>query len=161
MACGMVSSSPPAPPTAMIGPCSWHWSRPHDPRRRPRPAAVRLRDPVADGRLCLLPAGACVRERYGAGSACIGAAACSVGADAVSDLLLTRDELQALTGTKQAKRMCDWLTIHGWVFVPPTRRAETPKVSRAYSEARLSGQRPQEPAKRRVGPSVDWMTQAA
>ena len=56
----------------------------------------------------------------------------------MSDLLLTRDELQALTGTKQAKRMCDWLTIHGWVFVPPTRRAETPKVSRAYSEARLA-----------------------
>jgi hypothetical protein len=56
----------------------------------------------------------------------------------VTDLLLTRDELQALTGTKQAKRMCDWLTVHGWVFVPPTRRAEAPKVSRAYSEARLA-----------------------
>lgn len=76
-------------------------------------------------------------------------------------LLLTPDDLRDLTGTKQPKRMCAWLTDRGWIFEAPTRRGEVPKVSRAYSEARLSGQRPQEAATRRVGPSVDWMTQPA
>jgi hypothetical protein len=56
-------------------------------------------------------------------------------------LLLTRDELEALTGTKQPKRMCAWCTARGWIFERPARRGDVPKVDRAYYLARMSGQR--------------------
>ena len=45
-------------------------------------------------------------------------------------LLLTRDDLVALTGTKQPARMTAWLTARAWVFEPPSRRGEVPKVDR-------------------------------
>lgn len=54
--------------------------------------------------------------------------------------VLTRADLEALTGTVQPKRMCAWLGSRGWVFEPPARRGDIPKVSRAYHDARLSGQ---------------------
>ena len=72
-------------------------------------------------------------------------------------LLLTADELQALTGTKQPKRQADWLTSRGWVFEAPTRRGESPKVGRSYAEARMAGRQPMPDAPRRVAPSADWM----
>lgn len=72
-------------------------------------------------------------------------------------LLLTPDELQALTGTKQPKRQADWLKARGWQFEPASRRGECPKVGRAYAEARMAG-RPMTPDQpRRVAPSADWM----
>lgn len=55
-------------------------------------------------------------------------------------LLLTADELKALTGTRQAKRMAAWLISRGWVFEPPARRGDIPKVDRAYYLARMSDQ---------------------
>lgn len=60
-------------------------------------------------------------------------------ASSLDDALLSRQELTALTGTKQARRMCDWLGARGWVFEPPARRGDIPKVLRAYRDARLSG----------------------
>lgn len=72
-------------------------------------------------------------------------------------LLLTADELRALTGTKQAKRQADWLTARGWQFEPASRRGECPKVGRAYAEARMAGRQPAPDAPRRVAPSADWM----
>lgn len=71
-------------------------------------------------------------------------------------LLLTREELESLTDTKQTARMAAWLTARGWVFEPSTRRGGIPKVDRAYYAARMSGLKP---AQKRIGPSVDWMLQ--
>lgn len=72
-------------------------------------------------------------------------------------LLLTPDELQALTGTKQAKRQADWLKARGWQFEPASRRGECPKVGRAYAEARMAGLQVSPDQPRRVAPSADWM----
>lgn len=58
------------------------------------------------------------------------------------DALMLRDELIALTGTKQPKRMCVWLEARGWAHEPPERRGDIPKVLRAYRDARLSGIQP-------------------
>ena len=73
--------------------------------------------------------------------------------------LLSREELEALTGTIQPKRMCAWLTARGWVHEPPARWGDTPKVSRAYYDARMTG-RPLADQQRRVGPRLDFLTEA-
>lgn len=73
-------------------------------------------------------------------------------------LLLTAEELQILTGTKQPKRMCDWLKERGWVFEAPSRRGELPKVDRGYYAARMSGQ-PAPETQRRGRLNLDWMLQ--
>lgn len=54
--------------------------------------------------------------------------------------VLTRVELEALTGYTQPKRMVTWLEGKNWVFEAPTKRADVPKVDRAYYFARMSGQ---------------------
>lgn len=69
-------------------------------------------------------------------------------------MLLTRPDLEALTGTTQPKRMCAWLQARGWVYEPPSRRGELPKVDRAYYAARMSGQAA---GARRVGPRLACM----
>lgn len=74
----------------------------------------------------------------------------------MSTALLDREALVALTGTKQPKRMCAWLESRGWVFEPPARRGDIPKVDRDYYSARMSGQRP-EPKRR--GPRLDFLLQ--
>lgn len=58
------------------------------------------------------------------------------------DALMSRDELSALTGTKQPKRMRAWLDARGWVYEPQARRGDVPKVLRAYRDARLTGTAP-------------------
>jgi hypothetical protein len=73
-------------------------------------------------------------------------------------LLLTREELEALTDLKQPKRMHAWLQARGWVFEPAGRPGDIPKVSRAYSEARLSG-RPLQHQPRRAAPRLDFLAQ--
>jgi len=75
------------------------------------------------------------------------------------DLLLTRDDLTALTGTKQPKRMCDWLAARHWVFELPARRGDVPKVARAYYDARMTG-RPLTESAPRIGPRVDFFAEA-
>lgn len=77
-------------------------------------------------------------------------------ADAPAPYLL-RPELEALTDTKQPKRMCAWLTARGWVFEPPQRRGEVPKVARAYHDARMSGTLPAPAQQRRSKIKLDWM----
>lgn len=80
----------------------------------------------------------------------------------MADALLDDEDLQRLTGTKQPKRQCAWLDKHGWVYLPPERRGERPRVARAYHDARLSGQLVQQPPqqaaeRRRTRPTVNWM----
>jgi hypothetical protein len=76
----------------------------------------------------------------------------------MSDALLTREELELLTGLHQPKRMCDWLDARGWVFEPPQRRGDIPKVLRAYRDARMSGQ---QPARTRKRGDYSFMTEPA
>jgi hypothetical protein len=71
------------------------------------------------------------------------------------DLMLARSELENLTGLKQPKRMSAWLTTRHWVFEPPQRRGDFPKVDRAYYLARMSGQQPG--TKRSSKMNLDWM----
>jgi hypothetical protein len=72
----------------------------------------------------------------------------------VTQLLLTRNELEALTGTRQPKRMAGWLVARGWFFEPAARCGDVPKVDRAYYLARMSGQKP---SPHRKGPALDFM----
>lgn len=69
-------------------------------------------------------------------------------------LTLTAAELVELTGYKQPARMIAWLTARGWVFEPPARRGDPPRVDRAYYRARMFGE--VKPA-RRVEPNFDFM----
>lgn len=68
-------------------------------------------------------------------------------------ILLNRAELEELTGTKQPVRMATWLDRRHWVYEPPARRGEIPKVSRQHFEDRMSG-KPKTP--RRSGPRLDF-----
>lgn len=77
----------------------------------------------------------------------------------MADLTLNRAELVNLTGMKQPKRMCEWLTARGWVFEPPARRGDIPKVAVVYYEARMTG-RPMVAAQRRTEPSLDFLAEA-
>ncbi len=70
-------------------------------------------------------------------------------------LTLSRAELHELTGFEQPKRMIGWLGARGWVFEPPARRGDVPKVDRAYYLARMSGRNDQ--GVQRVEPSFDFM----
>ena len=56
--------------------------------------------------------------------------------------LLSREEVVALTGTTQPKRMCEWLSERAWVFEMPARRGDFPKVLWAYKVAREAGTLP-------------------
>jgi hypothetical protein len=73
-------------------------------------------------------------------------------------IVLTLDELRALTGTKQPARMCTWLKARQWPHEPPARRGDWPKVDRAYYLARMSGQQPSTPAAPRQRLRLDFMT---
>lgn len=75
----------------------------------------------------------------------------------MSDLLLSADELAALTGQRQPARMIRWLDQRAWVYEPPARRGDIPKVDRSYYLAKMSGQAPS--AQRRNGPALDFMLQ--
>jgi hypothetical protein len=70
-------------------------------------------------------------------------------------LLLTLEELQTLTGYRTRPKMIEWLIRRHWVFEPPGRKGDIPKVARAYFEACMSGQ---EPTERRIRPNLDWLT---
>ncbi len=71
-------------------------------------------------------------------------------------LILTRQDLESLTGFKQPKRMCEWLEARGWVFEPHSRPGDFPKVDRAYYTQRMTGQHP---TRRTNGPRLDFMQQ--
>lgn len=74
-----------------------------------------------------------------------------------TDLLLTRAELEALTGTKQPKRMGAWLERRAWPHEAPARRGDVPKVDRAYYAARMSGQAPAATPQQRSRLRLDFM----
>jgi len=74
-------------------------------------------------------------------------------------LTLTRAELRELTGLAQAKRQLLWLEARGWVFEPPSRRGDHPKVDRGYYTARMAGNLPARD--RRTVPRLSFMTGAA
>jgi Domain of unknown function (DUF4224) len=77
----------------------------------------------------------------------------------VDRLLLTREELRALTGFERPSRMCAWLRDRGWVHEGPARKGDVPKVARAYHDARMNGTLAS-PSRRRDGPRLDFMTNA-
>jgi hypothetical protein len=54
-------------------------------------------------------------------------------------LLLTADELEALTGYKLAAYQRKWLTARGWAF--ELSASGKPRVLRAHAEERLGGKR--------------------
>ncbi len=69
-------------------------------------------------------------------------------------IVLTPDELHALTGTMQSARQTQWLEERQWVFEAPApgRRKQHPKVDRTYYLARMSGaELPTARAKPRLG----------
>lgn len=68
----------------------------------------------------------------------------------MNDLLLTPEELKALTGAERPCAVVAWLTRHGWIY--ETDRKGKPKVARAYFLARMTGL-PLPGA--RVGPRTD------
>lgn len=70
-------------------------------------------------------------------------------------LLLTLEELRVLTGYRTRSKMVEWLTQRDWVFEPPSKKGDIPKVDRSYFHARMSGQTP---TGRRMRPNLDWMT---
>ncbi len=53
-------------------------------------------------------------------------------------MILTPEEVAALTDRIQPKRQIAWLTEHGWKF--EVGAAGLPKVSRAYCAQRLGGE---------------------
>jgi len=57
---------------------------------------------------------------------------------ASGSLLLSRDELAALTGTKQAKRMSQWLQSRRWPFALTGRRGGFPQVARLVFVDRMT-----------------------
>lgn len=65
-------------------------------------------------------------------------------------LVLTHEELTALTGLKQAKRIEAWLKDRGWVHEPARGRGKVPAVDRAYYLARMSGQEAGEPRRSKL-----------
>lgn len=73
-------------------------------------------------------------------------------------LVLTREELAQLTGTKQPARMAAWLQARQWPHEAAARRGDTPKVDRAYYLARMSGQQPSSPAGARPRLRLEFMT---
>ena len=70
-------------------------------------------------------------------------------------LLLTPAELRELTGFQKPSKMVAWLTQRNWIFEPPLKRGDVPKVDRHYFHARMSGQIA---GTRRNGPNLEWMT---
>lgn len=54
-------------------------------------------------------------------------------------LLLTRDELIELTGTRQAARQRRWLHDRRWPFIEALGRNSYPRVSREFVRQRLRG----------------------
>ena len=71
-----------------------------------------------------------------------------------ASLTLTAAELHELTGAKRPKRIASWLDDRGWVYEPPARRGDVPKVDRTYYLARMSGQ---VSGPKRIGPRLDFM----
>ena len=76
----------------------------------------------------------------------------------LTDLLLTRAELEDLTGRRQAAAMVEWLHRHNWVFEAPDRRGDIPKVARAFFNAKMTGT--PLPGARRAEPRVDFFNRA-
>lgn len=54
-------------------------------------------------------------------------------------LLLTREELEALTGKRQSAAMTSWLHRRNWVYEEADRAGDIPKVARAYFDAKMTG----------------------
>lgn len=55
----------------------------------------------------------------------------------MSDLFLTDDELQELTGAMRSPVQIEWLRANRWLF--EISRAGKPRVARAYFERRMVG----------------------
>jgi len=74
-----------------------------------------------------------------------------------NELILTREQLTALTGVCRPTAMVRWLEARGWMYEPAARRGDIPKVSREYFNDRMSG-RPTNTT-RRAAPRLDFFSQ--
>ena len=63
--------------------------------------------------------------------------------------MLSRDEIEILTGLKRPTAQARWLHAHNWIF--ETDRKGWPNVSRAFFDARMTGA--PLPSAARVGPN--------
>jgi hypothetical protein len=52
-------------------------------------------------------------------------------------LVLSREELEELTGLTRPSAMCAWLDDHRWVYEAPVRASEVPVIAREYFHRRL------------------------
>lgn len=68
--------------------------------------------------------------------------------------VLSRAELEGLTGYRQPRKMAAWLTQNHWVFAAGGGRTPVPRVDRDYYLAKMSGTLP---AAVRVGPDMSFM----
>jgi hypothetical protein len=85
-------------------------------------------------------------------------AAIATPSDRRDALVLSREELQQVTGLKRPSAMCEWLEDRGWAFEPPRRAGELPVVARAYFERRLVGPpKVVDRTRPRLKPNFDFM----
>lgn len=54
-------------------------------------------------------------------------------------ILLSRSELTDLTGAFRSSAMVHWLERRNWIFEPPAKSGDYPKVARAYFLSRMTG----------------------
>jgi hypothetical protein len=74
-------------------------------------------------------------------------------------LVLSRGELEQVTGLKRPSAICKWLDDHGWTYERPAKAGEMPVVAREYFHRRLVD--PTAPTindmRRAVRPNFDFM----
>lgn len=75
----------------------------------------------------------------------------------VASVLLTREEIAALTGAKTASGQRRWLDKRNWIH--ETDAKGRPQIARAYFDAKMTGA--PIPGQRRSGPRLDFMLGAA
>jgi hypothetical protein len=90
-------------------------------------------------------------------------AAIATPSDRRDALVLSRDELQQVTGLKRPSAMCKWLDDHGWPYEAPMRAGEMPIVAREYFQRRLvePGAVPVGRKLPRLKPNLDFMLRGA
>ncbi len=75
-----------------------------------------------------------------------------------ASLLLNREELIELTGTRQPARQRQWLDARGWAYVDALGRSQYPRVARAVFEAGMMGR---DPTRKAPEPDFDALNRLA
>ena len=75
-----------------------------------------------------------------------------------ASLLLSRDELIELTGTRQPARQRRWLDARGWAYVDAFGRSQHPRVARTVFASRMIGH---DPTRKTPEPDFDALNRLA